>query len=161
MSLHDLSIDFDAFFASVQQQLQPQLREQPVMADTTCCIASSYEAKCFGIKTGTCVADARRLCPDLVCMTARHQHYVGYHHHLIQAIETCIPVDAVIPIDEMACTLTGVRAPAYARTKAIEIKSTIAAQVGEYLTCSIGIAPNRFLAKVSSDMAKPNGYHNR
>jgi DNA polymerase IV len=163
MPLRDLFIDFDAFFASVEQQRQPRLRGRPVavvpvMADTTCCIAASYEAKRFGIKTGTRVSDARHLCPELICVLADHEQYVAYHHRLIAAVETCMPVEAVLSIDEMVCTLTGSwHAPALARRKATEIKAAIAVQVGTCLTCSIGIAPNRFLAKVASDMAKPDG----
>ena len=67
MSLNALYVDFNSYFASVEQQLRPELRSKPigvlaVMAETTCCIAASYEAKAFGIKTGTMVRDARKLC---------------------------------------------------------------------------------------------------
>ena len=71
MPLRSLVVDFNSYFASVEQELQPGLRGKPVavvpvMAETTCCIAASYEAKKFKVKTGTRVSDARRMCPGLV-----------------------------------------------------------------------------------------------
>ena len=160
--LRSLFIDFDAYFASVEQQLRPELRGRPVvvvpvMADTTCCIAASYEAKRHGVKTGTGVAEARRLCPQLVLVHARHDRYVEYHHRLVAAVESCIPVETVASIDEMACTLTGSwRRPERALVVARAVKRAVAG-VGESLGCSIGIAPNRFLAKLASKMNKPDG----
>jgi DNA polymerase-4 len=73
-----LFVDLNSYFASVEQQVRPELRGKPIgivpmMADTTCCIAASYEAKAFGVKTGTIVADAKRMCPALVLVEARHQ----------------------------------------------------------------------------------------
>src|SRR5580692_9770623 len=70
-ALNWLFVDLNSYFASVEQEVRPELRGKPVgvvpmMADTTVCIAASYEAKAYGVKTGTIVADARRLCPDLV-----------------------------------------------------------------------------------------------
>src|SRR5579863_8823605 len=66
-----LFVDLNSYFASVEQQVRPELRGRPVgvvpmMADTTCCIAASYEAKAFGVKTGTIVSEAKQMCPDLV-----------------------------------------------------------------------------------------------
>ncbi|MGH8274839.1 MAG: Y-family DNA polymerase, partial [Gammaproteobacteria bacterium] len=162
MPLRSLFLDFDAYFASVEQQLRPELRGRPVavvpvMADTTCCIAASYPAKRYGIKTGTQVGEARRLCPDLALVEARHEAYVEYHHRLVRAVEQCIPVDEVASIDEMACTLTGSwREPARALAVARAVKRAVA-EVGEAIGCSIGIAPNRFLAKLASKMDKPDG----
>ncbi len=162
MSLRALFVDFDAYFASVEQQDDPALRGRPVavvpvMADTTCCIAVSYAAKRYGIKTGTRVAEAKRRCPGLVLRLARHERYIEIHHRLVQAVESCIPVDAVLSIDEMACTLTGSWcAPERAREIAARVKAAVG-EVGEALTCSIGIAPNRFLAKTASKMDKPDG----
>src|SRR5664279_195169 len=77
-----LFVDLNSYFASVEQDVRPELRGRPVgvvpmMADTTCCIAASYEAKAFGVKTGTIVADAKRMCPDLVLVEARHELYVA------------------------------------------------------------------------------------
>ncbi|WP_333841768.1 DNA polymerase Y family protein [Pelomicrobium sp.] len=162
MPLRALFVDFDAYFASVEQQDDPALRGRPVavvpvMADTSCCIAVSYPAKRHGIKTGTPVAEAKRRCPGLVLRLARHTRYIEVHHQLVQAVQSCIPVDAVLSIDEMACTLTGSWcAPERARGIAGRIKAAVR-EVGDALTCSIGIAPNRFLAKTASKMDKPDG----
>ena len=84
-------IDFNSFFASVEQELRPELRDRPVvvvplMAETTCCIAASYQAKPFGIKTGTPVHEARRLCPDLEVIEARPERYVRCHKFLNKTI---------------------------------------------------------------------------
>ena len=92
MALRSLYVDFDSYFASVEQQLRPELRGKPigvvpVMAETTCCIAASYEAKRFGVKTGTRVSDARKLCRNIKFVEARPAVYVEYHHKLVEAVE--------------------------------------------------------------------------
>lgn len=163
MALRVLVIDFNSFFASVEQQVQPALRGRPmivvpVMADTTCCIAATYEAKHFGIKTGTKVGEARQRCPGLIMVEARPSLYVEYHHKLVAAVDSCVPVTQVLSIDEMSCALRGRwRERETALQLAGEIKARIAATVGVCLRSSIGIAPNGFLAKTASDMRKPDG----
>jgi DNA polymerase IV len=162
MALRSLFIDFNSYFASVEQQLNPAFRQRPiavvpVMAETTCCIAASIEAKQFAIKTGTSVRDARLLCPELVVVQAQPRVYVEFHHALKDAIEHCIPIHAVGSIDEMECRLIGrEREPEQAISIAHQIKQQVRV-VGDYLRCSIGIAPNGFLAKTASDMQKPDG----
>jgi DNA polymerase IV len=161
--LRSLIVDFNSFFASVEQQDRPELRGRPVavvpvMTDRTCCIAASLDAKRRGIKTGTPVDEARRLCPGLVVIEARSELYVRQHHRLVALIEQCVPVTEVLSIDEVCCDLPGdfarrEKAEAVAR----QIKRTIAAEAGECLTSSIGIAPNPFLAKIASDLIKPDG----
>ena len=163
MTLRALYVDFNSYFASVEQQLQPGLRGRPlgvlpVLAETTCCIAASYEAKRFGVKTGTIVREARKLCPEIRFVPARPAVYVEYHHRLVEAVESCAHVERVLSIDEMVCFLTGSdRKRERALALAQQIKRTIAERVGSELRCSIGIAPNTFLAKVASDMQKPDG----
>lgn len=163
MPLRKLVLDFNAFFASCEQQMKPQLRGKPVavvpvMADTTCAIAASYEAKKFGIKTGTIIKDAKKLCPELLIVQARHRIYIEYHNRLVSAVKSCIPVDSVLSIDEMACTLMGKQQKKEnAIALALQIKKEIREQVGEHLKCSIGLAPNQFLAKTATDMQKPDG----
>jgi len=158
-----LFVDMNAYFASVEQQVCPELRGRPtavvpVMTDSTCCIAVSYEAKEYGIKTGTKVLAARRLCPDLQLVESRPALYVKYHKEIIEAVNTVLPVEQVHSIDEMSCKLIGrERNPDYAVLLAKDIKQAIKERVGKYLLCSIGIAPNRFLSKVASNMEKPNG----
>lgn len=163
MPLRSLFVDFNSFFASVEQQDRPELRGRPVgvlptMADTTCCIAASYEAKRFGVKTGTIVRDAKKMCPDIVLVEARHELYVQYHHRLMAAVDTVVPVQAVMSIDEVLCELPDRWQPEdQARGKAAEIKRVLAKAGGEHIKCSIGIAPNFFLAKTAADMQKPDG----
>ncbi|MEQ1653797.1 MAG: type VI secretion protein ImpB, partial [Hyphomicrobium sp.] len=158
-----LVLDLNSFFASCEQQEQPELRGQPVavvpvLAETTCVIAASYPAKACGIKTGTPVHEARQLCPDLRVVQARPKLYVVYHHRILDAIESCIPVEDVMSIDEVACRLDRVQQdPDQARQLAGRIKAAIRERVGSCLTSSVGIAGNRLLAKLASDMQKPDG----
>jgi DNA polymerase IV len=161
--LRSLFIDFNSYFASVEQQTRPELRGKPVaivpvMADTTSAIAASYEAKAFGVKTGTKIAEAKQMCPGLQLVQARHGIYIEYHHRLVEAVESVIHVERVMSIDEMACSLTGRMCK---RENAVElaheVKRVIARDVGEFMKCSVGIAPNDYLAKTATDMMKPDG----
>src|SRR6201997_5496653 len=86
-----LFVDLNSYFASVEQQDRPELRGKPVgvvpmLADTTCCIAASYEAKAHGVKTGTIVADAKKMCPNIILVEGRHELYVEYHHRIVEAV---------------------------------------------------------------------------
>ena len=158
-----LYVDFDSYFASCEQLLRPDLRGKPVVvvpvvADTTCAIAASYEAKAFGVKTGTRIWEAKRMCPGLILVPARHEAYVLLHEQAKEAIEKCHPITAVCSIDEIACRLRGPdRKPEAARQLALTMKETLAASIGETLHCSIGISSNMFLAKIAADFDKPNG----
>ncbi len=158
-----LFLDLNSYFASVEQELRPELRGRPiavvpVTADTATCIAASYEAKAFGVKTGVKVGEARRMCPGLVLVEARHREYVEYHHRVIEAVERCVPVSAVLSIDEMACSLMGrEQRLLHALELAQTVKRSIRTHAGATLRCSIGLAPNRYLAKIASDMEKPDG----
>lgn len=158
-----LLLDLNSYFASVEQELQPQLRGRPIavvptVAETTSCIAVSYEAKAFGVKTGTRVSDARQMCPGIVFVAGDHKNYIAFHHRIVAAVESCIPVERVLSIDEVACRLMGSQELIpNAVALAHKIKRTIAERVGPRLRSSIGLAPNMFLAKVASDMQKPDG----
>lgn len=162
-SLRWLVLDLNSFFASCEQQEQPDLRDQPVaiaplLTETTCAIAASYAAKACGIKTGTPIYEARRLCPDLRVLAARPKLYVAYHHRILDAIESCIPVEDVMSIDEVACRLDRTQQePPAALALAQRLKKAIQTRVGACLTSSVGIAGNRLLAKLASDMQKPDG----
>lgn len=143
--------------------MNPSLRGKPVavvpsIVDTTSVIAASMEAKRFGVKTNTRVGDAKKMCPGIIFVSGSHQIYAEVHSRIVAAVEKILPVSAVLSIDEMACELMGSE---QTEKKAIElsqeIKSQIRKDAGEYLSCSIGLAPNRYLAKVASDMQKPDG----
>ena len=156
-------IDFDSFFASCEQQRQPHLRGRPVgvipvATEHTCCIAASYEAKAFGVKTGTPIPEARRLCPGIAFVLAEHRVYIDFQQKALEAIDLCAPVWAVHSIDELSiklCPRTRERREAIKLGQAI--KASLAQHVGEFMRCSVGIAPNRFLAKTASNLDKPNG----
>ena len=162
MALNALYVDFNSYFASVEQQLRPELRGKPigvlaVMAETTCCIAASYEAKAFGIKTGTAVRDARKMCPHIIFVEARPPLYVQYHHKLIEIVESCTHVEKVLSIDEMVCLLTGSQ---QIKENALKLAAKIKREINKqypFIRSSIGIAPNTFLAKTASNMQKPDG----
>ena len=159
-----LTIDFNSYFASVEQQMEPRLRGRPVAVvpiantDKTCAIAASYEAKAFGVKTGTRIWEAKELCPDLICVPARHDLYVDVHEKLKAQVENNAPILFTGSIDEFTCKLIGDECePDNARKIARSIKSSIRNNVGECLTSSIGIAPTKLLSKIASDMEKPDG----
>lgn len=158
-----LHIDLNSFFASVEQQLHPEYRGKPTgvcgtMADTGTLIAASYEAKALGIKTGTKVGEAKQLCPNIILVNGSHTTYAEYSHKIAAAVERVCPVAHTPSIDEMVCQLIGrEQLPHEARRIAFGIKQAIRDDVGETLRCSIGMAPNRYLAKIASDMQKPDG----
>jgi DNA polymerase-4 len=161
--LNWLFVDLNSYFASVEQDARPELRGQPVavvpmMADTTVAIAASYEAKAYGVRTGTMVGDAKKMCPGLILVEARHELYVDYHHRIIEAVESCLPVTAVLSIDEMACRLMGRERPLLAALElGRKVKAQIRERVGPMMRSSVGLATNRYLAKIASDMEKPDG----
>lgn len=158
-----LYLDLNSYFASIEQQLRPELHGKPVavvplMSDYTCAIAASYEAKALGIKTNTPVHEAKRLCPDIHLVLARHEAYVDYHHRIMQEIERHLPIEKVESIDEASCRLMADQCdPVVAMALAQQIKDGIHSQIGEFIHCSVGIGPNRFLAKVATDLQKPDG----
>ncbi len=164
MTLRSLFVDFNSYFASVEQEDNPRLRGRPiavspVIAPTGCCIAASVEAKTFGVKTGSLVRDAKRLCPDITIVEARPSLYVAWHRRLMAAIERAVPIAKVHSIDEAACELIGRQCK---RENAVDLarqvkREVAAAAPNGAIRCSIGIAPNHWLAKTGTDMQKPDG----
>ncbi|MFN3698402.1 MAG: DNA polymerase thumb domain-containing protein [Pseudobdellovibrio sp.] len=158
-----LLVDLNSFFASCEQQDQPHLRGKPVavvpmMADSTSVIASSIQAKHKGVKTGTKVIDAKKLCPGIVFVEGNHRRYTEYHHKIVRAVDEICPVHKVLSIDEMVCELIGRETQIEnARLIASKIKNNIETKVGKCLTSSIGLSTNIMLAKLASDMMKPDG----
>lgn len=158
-----LYVDFNSYFASVEQQLRPELRGRPVivvpvMSDATSAIAASYEAKALGIKTNTPVWEAKQRCPGIALVLANHEHYLDFHERIKVEVARHIPVSVVASIDEVACELKANEAdPDTARDIAYAIKDGLAQRVGAYVKCSIGIAPSKYLAKIATDLQKPDG----
>ncbi len=156
-------IDFNAFFASVEQHDDPALAGQPVIvtplaSEHSGVIAVSYEAKAFGITRGTSVQDARRLCPSIVVRPARHGRYVEIHGQLMAEIGRHLPITRIHSIDECLCRLSREeQLPAVAEAKARQIKQGIREAIDPSLRCSIGLASSPLLAKLASDLVKPDG----
>ncbi len=163
MSINALLVDFNSYFASCEQQVRPELRGKPVgvvpmLADSTCLIAASVEAKKFGVKTLTKVGDAKKMIPHIELVVARHEIYVDIHHRAVKAVDEIAPIRKVLSIDEMVCDLpAGYKTVERAKQLSHDIKKHLAATIGEIMKVSIGIAPNLFLAKLASDMMKPDG----
>lgn len=161
--LNWMLIDMNSFFASVEQHLRPELRGRkvavvPVDSEYTSVIAASQDAKKCGIRTGTRVRDARQMCPDIVILKARPDTYVQVHHAILRSVDQCLPIEKVYSIDEWAIRLIGAERE---RERAIalgrQIKCQLLKDFSPWLTCSIGIAPTRLLAKIASELQKPDG----
>ncbi len=161
-----LYLDFDGFFASVMQQKYPELRGKPVgvvpfaAAATpranSCVIACSREAKVLGLKNVMAIEDALAACPDLVLVPQDPDLYRRAHNTLISEIATVVPIDAVKSIDELTCRV----APEHRRDSlglGHRIKTRLREYVGPYITCSIGFAANRQLAKMACKAGKRVG----
>lgn len=162
-----LHIDLNSCFATIEQQANPLLRGKPiaVAAYTTpngCILAPSIEAKRFGVKTGMRVKEGKALCPPLIVLSPDPWKYRNVHLALRRLLSE-YTVDLVPKsIDEFVLNLAGYLPLKDSPCKvmhrvAMEIKQRIKREIGEWLTVSIGIAPNRFLAKVASSLHKPDG----
>lgn len=160
-----LFVDMNSFFASCEQQDNYWLRGRPVgvcvyTGRMGCIIAPSIEAKRQGIKTGMRLDEAIRLCPELVPIETHPTRYRDYHTKIIHVLRRFADTDSVVPksIDEAVIDLTNYQL-VYKdmRQVAGQIKAAIRQDVGDWLRCSIGVAPNVFLAKLASDVQKPDG----
>tara|TARA_B100001989_G_scaffold252975_1_gene237293 strand:+ start:336 stop:1628 length:1293 start_codon:yes stop_codon:yes gene_type:complete len=158
-----LFLDLNSYFASVEQQETPHLRGKPVIVvpsdtDWTCAIAASYEAKAYGIKTGTMVMEAKKMCPNLHCVPARHRLYVEYHNKIIEEVSKHIPINTIHSIDELSSRLPpSKRNIDTAKNIAQKVKNSLQQNIGPHIKCSIGFAPNSLLAKIACEMNKPDG----
>jgi DNA polymerase-4 len=160
-TIEHLYLDFDGFFASVEQQRDPRLRGRPVgvvpyEGGKTCIIACSREAKARGVKNIMMVDEAKRLCRDLILVPQKPDLYRRAHNALMAEIGSVIPVDVVKSIDELACSLD-VNHRNDPVGLAMKIKQTIRYNIGATITCSIGFAANRHLAKIACSTQKPDG----
>lgn len=160
-TIEHLYLDFDGFFASVEQLRDPALRGRPVgivpyEGGRTCIIACSREAKANGVKNVMMVDDARRICRDLVLVPQKPDLYRRAHNALLSEIAAVIPIDTVKSIDELACRLDlpSIRDPVALGNR---IKRAIRYNIGATITCSIGFAANRHLAKIACGTQKPDG----
>lgn len=154
-----LYLDFDGFFASVEQQARPGLRGRPVgvvpfaNSDHTCVIACSREAKLLGVKNVMPIKEARQRCPDIVLVPQSPDLYRRAHNALLSEIQAVLPIDAVKSIDELTCRLEpSTRGDPLSLGQ--KIKQRLRDNIGPYITCSIGFAANRQLAKMACKAGK-------
>jgi DNA polymerase-4 len=157
-----LLADMNSFFASVHQALDPELRGQPVVVigdpeqRRGIVLSASYEAKGKGVKTGMILRDARQVCPHGFFIKSQYHLYVSFSSRFLRIMRDFTPLVEPFSIDEAFLDVTGSQklfgAPvAIAR----QLKQRIRQEVG--LTCSVGVAPNKLLAKMGADMQKPDG----
>jgi len=155
-------IDFDAFFAGVEEVINPAIRGQPIAVTpfeaerTSCIIAANYTAKAAGVKSPMALREAREICPTLNLVPQKPDRYVKAHHRLCAIIEKHAPISAICSIDEMYLKLDAA-AIANPQAFARNIKADIHALCGGWLTCSIGFAASPLLAKIGSELDKPDG----
>ena len=117
-------------------------------------IAANAKAKRFGVKTGIAIAEARRLCPRIALVPQRPDLYVRTQQRIVVAVLSVLPIDVICSIDEFAAVLEDRDCP---EEIAGRIKQCVREAVGKHITCSIGCAPNRWLAKIAADFDKPDG----
>jgi len=160
MSRTIMHIDMNAFFASVEQQCNPFLRNKPIAVigtnQRTVVTTSSYQARAFGVKTGMTLRKAKKHCPHLILVTGDNAKYTDTCVKITSIFKHYTPVVEVFSIDEAFLDVTAspssFRNPTHiASLVKKEIKDTLG------LTCSVGIAPNKLLAKLASGLKKPDG----
>lgn len=155
-----LFVDMNSFFASIEQEVDPGLRGRPVgvcpfINDATCVIAASVEAKRFGVKTGTSVRRAKELCPAIKLVTGNAPLYRDYHRRIMARLDQTRCRVSIKSIDEALLTVPGDRVRQALRV-GHEVKEAVR-QVGSQLKCSVGISSNMFLAKMGTNIQKPDG----
>ena len=151
-----LHADLDSFYASVEQRDDPRLRGRPVIVGPGVVLAASYEAKAFGVRTAMGASAARRLCPQAVVVSARFEAYSEASKAVFEIFEDTTPLVEGLSIDEAFLDARGLERIA---GTPIEIATRLRARVLEEvgLPITVGIARTKFLAKVASGVAKPDG----
>jgi DNA polymerase-4 len=155
-----MHIDMNAFFASVEQQANPELQGKPIAvvgaSHRTVITTSSYEARKFGVKTGMAIWEGKRVCPDLIIVRGDNKKYTYTSSRIVEMMKQYTPLVEVFSIDEAWLDVThSLKLFGSAERIAYLLKAQIKQSFG--ITCSIGIAPNKLLAKLASDMQKPDG----
>jgi DNA polymerase IV len=151
-----LHADLDAFFASVEQRDDPRLRGRPVIVGAGVVLAASYEAKAFGIETAMGGKRARRLCPDAIVVSPRMSSYAQASKDVYAIFDDTTPAVEGLSIDEAFLDVRGMQRIAGSPLEiAVRLRRRVLEQVGLPLT--VGIARTKFLAKVASAVAKPDG----
>src|SRR4051794_10189320 len=151
-----LHADVDAFFASVEQRDDPSLRGRPVIVGGGVVLAASYEAKAYGVRTAMSGGRARKLCPDAVVVRPRMDAYSEASKGMFRVFEDASPVVEGLSIDEAFLDVRGMRRLAGTPMEiAQRLRRAVRERVG--LPITVGVARTKFLAKVASGVAKPDG----
>ncbi len=151
-----LHADLDAFFASVEQRDDPRLRGRPVIVGGWVVLAASYEAKAFGVRTAMSGAHARRLCPQAVVVEPRISAYTEASRAVFDVFEDTTPLVEGISIDEAFLDVRGLERLSGSPIEiAVRLRCRVLERVG--LPITVGVARTKFLAKVASGVAKPDG----
>jgi len=151
-----LHADFDAFFASVEQRDNPRLRRRPVIVGVGVVLAASYEAKAYGVRTAMGGRQARRLCPQAVVVAPRMAAYSDASKAVFEVFEQTTPAVEGLSIDEAFLDVHGMRRLSGQPIDiAVRLRRDVFEQVG--LRITVGVARTKFLAKVASGVAKPDG----
>ena len=156
-----MHIDMDAFFASVEQLDNPELKGKPLIVGGQSCrgvvSTCSYEARKFGVHSAMPMGEARRLCPHAEFLPARMWRYEEVSREIMRIFHEEAPLVEQLSIDEAFLDVSGMeRLHKDVRNVGWRIKERIKNEIG--LTCSVGLAPNKFLAKMASDLQKPDGF---
>lgn len=151
-----LHADLDAFYASVEQLLDPKLRGKPVLVGGGIVVAASYEARAFGVSAPMATRDALALCPRAIVVNGHFDRYLELSEQVMSILDDATPVVEQISVDEAFLDVSGTThllgpAPDIART----IRRRVRLEVG--LPISVGVASTKFLAKIASARAKPDG----
>jgi len=155
-----LLVDINSCFASIEQQANPLLRGKPVVvaayeSDRACILAASQEVKKLGIKTGWKINEAKKICPNLIVLIPDTEKYRFINKKLKKILKSFCPKVQTKSIDEFFLDFEGTNNNL--SETALKIKKEIKKYLGEWITVSIGIGPNLFLAKIASNLEKPDG----
>ncbi len=155
-----LHVDMDAFFASVEQRDHPEWRGKPVLVGSPerrgVVAAASYEARAFGCRSAMPMVVALRKCPQAVVVSPRHGRYGDVSDHVFAILSTATPLVEPLSVDEAFLDVSGTeRLFGPPRALGERLREQIRRELR--LTASVGIAPNKFLAKIASDLCKPDG----
>ena len=160
-----LYIDLNSCFATIEQQSRPMLRGRPVaitnrITPNACIIAASYEAKAQGVKVGMRRKEAEAICKDIIFAETEPSKYIFVHEKLKHIMQDYSADVVMKSIDEGVINLAA--APPHIKIRnrveiGHEIKQRLFTEIGDYMRCNVGIASNRFLAKVAAELHKPDG----
>src|SRR5207244_9315666 len=151
-----LHADLDAFYASVEQRDDARLRGRPVIVGAGVVLAASYEARAYGVRTAMRGARARRMCPRAIVVEPRMSAYADASKAVFEVFEQTTPLVEGLSIDEAFLDVGGLRRVSGTPTEiAVRLRSDVLERVG--LPITVGVARTKFLAKVASGVAKPDG----